>query len=84
MRGSIREWTKIADSGNSITRVFCPECGTPVWWTGEGFRGVYVLTLSSLDEPNSIFPERELWTDSAVAWCRIREDIESFSGRPKR
>ena len=84
LSGQACEWSKIADSGNRITRVFCPTCGTPVWWTGAGFPGYFVLSLSSLDDPNAIVPECELWTDSAVSWCRIRKGIESYRGRPDR
>ena len=61
LSGRTSEWSKIADSGNLITRVFCPACGTPVWWTGEGFPGVVVLTLSSLDEPDATFMRKKAW-----------------------
>ncbi|MBT4521009.1 MAG: GFA family protein, partial [Halieaceae bacterium] len=80
--GETAAYTKAADSGNTISRVFCPRCGTPLWWTGQGFPNLVVLTLSSLDEPDAFSPSRELWTDSAVSWCRIREGIEQFTGRP--
>ncbi len=84
LSGKTAEYSKIADSGNTITRMFCPVCGTPVWWTGEGFPGVVVLTLASLDDPEVISPSREVWTDSAVSWCRISESVESFRRRPQK
>ena len=84
LSGKAVEYSKSADSGNTITRVFCPSCGTPVWWTGEGFPGSIILTLSGLDKPDEISPSRELWTDSAVSWCRILDDVESFRRRPQR
>ncbi len=80
--GAIATYSKVADSGNKIDRVFCPNCGTPVYWTGEGFPGLVILSASSLDDPEVVTPMRELWTDSAVSWCRIREGIESFPRRP--
>lgn len=81
--GETATYAKIADSGNNIERVFCPRCGTPVWWVGEGFPGLVVLTVSSLDNPEAITPSRELWTSSAVSWCRIREGIDKFRERPE-
>ena len=81
-RGRTAEYVKTADSGNTIRRMFCPRCGTPLWWTGDGFPGVVVLSLSSLDDPGQISPSREVWTDNAVAWCRIADDIERFAKRP--
>ena len=83
LAGETSTYAKIADSGNTIERVFCPKCGTPVWWIGEGFPGLVVLTVSSLDSPEKVTPGRELWTDSAVSWCRIRDGIERFRGRPE-
>lgn len=79
--GKIAEYSKLADSGNTIVRSFCPVCGTPLFWTGDGFPGQVVLAISSLDEPDSITPSREIWTDSAVSWCRIPSDIERFPRR---
>ena len=83
LKGETAVYTKTADSGNSISRVFCPNCGTPIWWVGEGFPSLVVLTVSSLDNPETISPSRELWTDSALSWCRIFEDIEKFKQRPE-
>lgn len=83
LTGKTATYAKTADSGNNIERVFCPNCGTPLWWNGDGFPDVVVLALSSLDNPEAITPNRELWTDSSVSWCRIREGIEKFRGRPE-
>jgi hypothetical protein len=82
--GELAAYTKSADSGRSLSRMFCPECGTPLIWTGEGFPGAVLVSLSSLDDPEAFAPVHEGWTDSALSWCRIRDDIESFSGRPVR
>ena len=83
LSGVIATYSKVADSGNTIVRAFCPDCGTPLYWTGAGFPRLVVLTISSLDDPGAITPSRELWTDSAVSWCRIPEGIERFLRRPK-
>ncbi len=83
LSGVIATYSKVADSGNTIVRAFCPDCGTPLYWTGAGFPRLVVLTISSLDDPGEITPSRELWTDSAVSWCRIPEGIEGFLRRPK-
>ncbi len=83
LSGVIATYSKVADSGNTIARAFCPDCGTPLYWTGAGFPDLVILTISRLDDADAITPSRELWTDSAVSWCRIQEGIESFPGRPR-
>lgn len=80
--GTLATWSKTADSGKRIDRGFCPVCGTPLLWTGEGFPGEVVLSVSSLDDPESVQPDCQLWTDRALSWCRIREGLESFAEQP--
>lgn len=82
--GALETYTKFADSGRRINRLFCPQCGTAVAWTGEGFPGIVLISLSSLDNPEAYPPVHEGWTDRAVSWCRIKESVVSFPGRPSR
>ena len=84
LSGELAAYSKLADSGRKINRNFCGQCGTPLTWTGEGFPGVVLISLSSLDKPDIYQPVVEGWTDNAVSWCRIAEDIESFPQRPVR
>ena len=82
LHGSTAVYSKQADSGNDIHRHFCPNCGTVLFWTGDGFLGTVVLTLSSLDNHESITPNKEVWTDSAVSWCHIQQGLSRFKRRP--
>lgn len=82
--GELSTYSKTADSGRAIHRKFCTHCGTPLIWTGEGFPGVVLISLSSLDDPEAYEPMLEGWTDKALSWCRIQEGIDSFPRRPER
>jgi len=75
LSGETTTYSSIADSGNKIDRVFCPICGTPVYWTGEKFPEQVILTVSSLDNPDSIEPVREIWTHRALPWSGVRERV---------
>ena len=82
--GELAAYEKTVDSGRTLKRMFCATCGTPLCWTGEGFPGVVLLSLSSLDNPEAFTPVHEGWTDRALSWSRIHEDVLSFPGRPDR
>jgi len=84
LAGELSSYSKIADSGRTVDRQFCGNCGTPLTWTGEGFPGVVLVSLSSLDNPEAHSPVHEGWTRNAVSWCRINDTVESFPGRPIR
>ena len=45
--GEAREWVRIADSGRSATYRFCPECGSTVLYTNEGFPGLVAVPLGA-------------------------------------
>lgn len=71
--GETATYSNIADSGYKVDRVFCPNCGTPVYWTGEKFPKQVILTVSSLDKPELVESVREIWTHRAMPWSRIRK-----------
>ena len=76
--GETSTYTKTADSGTDIDRVFCPKCGTPVWWVSDTDPGKVILTISGLDNPEAITPLIELYTKSALSWSRIPEGTDKF------
>lgn len=82
--GELATYSKTADSGRILNRLFCGKCGTPLAWTGEGFPRVVLVSLSSLDDPEAFQPVHEGWTDRAVSWARIHDSVKSFPGRPER
>jgi hypothetical protein len=69
--GSVTEFVKNADSGNSIKRRFCPECGSAIFHTREGLEGFVVVRASSLDEPESVRPELAVFVSRAVSWDHV-------------
>jgi hypothetical protein len=74
LSGDKATYSYSADSGNKVERVFCPKCGTAVYWTGEKWSEQVILTVSSLDDPGAIEPVREVWAHRAMPWSRIRGD----------
>lgn len=81
---ALTTYSKTVDSGRTLDRKFCAQCGTPVAWTGEGFPGAVLISLSSLDDPEAHRSVHEGWTDSSVSWCRIGDEVQSFPGRAVR
>ncbi|MCP4007841.1 MAG: GFA family protein [bacterium] len=78
--GSPRGLTKRGDSGNELTRFFCPECGSPIYTASPTHpRQVYVKA-GTLDDPKAVQPARQDWVASVVPWSRIDLDIDSFAG----
>ena len=76
--GKPKAFTKRADSGNEITRYFCPECGSPVYNLLPSRPGIVFVKASALDDPRYVRPGSEIWVGSSVPWSRIAPDLPSF------
>jgi hypothetical protein len=47
--GPIKKWTGKAASGNSVDRLFCSECGSPIAHDPSGAPDIIVLKAGTLD-----------------------------------
>ena len=68
--GTLRYHRGTADSGQTIERGFCPECGSPLVLRGHrassfGFVGIMA---ASLDDPSRFRPTANFWTSMAQPW----------------
>ncbi|WP_335092714.1 GFA family protein [Nostoc sp.] len=77
--GQVKSYTKNGDSGNSITREFCPECGSPLFTRAPAKPQFVWLKAGSLDNPQLVKPMHQIWTDSAVPWAYIDPKLPGFS-----
>jgi hypothetical protein len=80
--GTTGQHTKAADSGNQVTRRFCPDCGTQLFSDSTGRPGLTVVRMGTLDEPSAITPTMNIWTGSAPRWACIDTSLQSFGGGP--
>ncbi|KAF2643596.1 hypothetical protein P280DRAFT_505689 [Massarina eburnea CBS 473.64] len=70
-KGTPKEHSGKADSGNVITSHFCPDCGVTLWRDGAGLPGLLILKVGTLDDPNALGdakPEAELYAPGRVSW----------------
>ena len=73
--GEVKSYTTQADSGRSITRDFCPDCGSPLFTRGEGRPGKVSIKAGSLDDPSDVKPSCHKWTEREVEWAYADKDL---------
>src|SRR5579885_989683 len=62
-RGSVKSWTRDADSGCRVKCNFCPECGSRVWHEDEAGREPTISVKGgSLDQPIDLGSASHIWT----------------------
>lgn len=80
--GTTAEFSMVADSGNTITRRFCPTCGSQLFADSTGRPGMTVVRLGVLDEPSSVTPTANIWVSSAPAWACLDGTLERVERQP--
>ncbi len=81
--GAPKGYTSTGDSGSTVTRFFCGECGSPVYSTPE-IQPVAVVKAGSLDDPSWLKLGGALYTKSAQPWSHIDADLMRFETMPPR
>ncbi len=80
--GEVKTYTHAADSGNAVSRSFCPACGSAICSTNSSMPGMVFLRASSLDDPDIFVPQLVVYTRSAAAWDLIDPDLPAFETMP--
>jgi hypothetical protein len=80
--GTLSVYTRTADSGNEVSRRFCPQCGCHVFGDSSGRAGFTVVRVGTLDDPSSIKPTANIWSASAPGWACLDDSIERVEHQP--
>ena len=56
MQGKVTTYSKIGDSGKSISRQFCPECGSSIADEADAMPGVVMIASGTLDDSSWVKP----------------------------
>lgn len=76
--GQVRWHHSIADSGTSMQRGFCPECGTPIFSLAESRPHLTFIRAGALDDPGLIEPQAIIWAGSAPAWAHLGPALPQY------
>lgn len=80
--GVVAAYARTADSGNTVTRRFCPACGTQLFADSTGRPGLTVVRVGTLDDPERERPVANIWIGSAPAWACLDERLQQVEGQP--
>lgn len=80
--GTLAEHTKVAASGNEVTRQFCPTCGTHLFARSNARPQFVVIRVGNLDEPSSVQPTVNIWVASAPQWACLDAALTRVEQQP--
>ncbi len=82
LEGELAGYTVDTDSGNQVTRRFCPTCGAPILSELSASSAMTVLKAASLDDPSWLTPAMHIWTASGQPWAETSPDLPKFAKNP--
>ena len=80
--GTLKTYHDKGDSGGTVDRLFCPECGSPVFSEAPANPALVFIKAGTLDDPSWVTPQIHIWTESAMPCTAIPEGIPAFGKNP--
>ena len=80
--GELKGFDIETDSGNVMTKTFCPNCGTHITENTTWAPDLAVITAGSLDDPSKVKPEAHYWTKRMLPWIEGIAELPKFEGNP--
>lgn len=84
LSGEVTLYEKPADSGNMVSRGFCPTCGAAVYSLNSGNTDLVLPRASSLDDPEVFKPQLIVYAAKAATWDRMDPNLPAFDAMPPK
>ncbi|MGC9493420.1 GFA family protein [Vibrio genomosp. F10] len=77
--GTLKEWTRLSDSGNTNGAKFCPECGNRVYHFNPDDLSTLKLKLkpTQLTDDTLFEPTVHIWVGEKQTWYPIPEGVKA-------
>jgi len=82
IRGKLKTFRDIGDSGQAVERNFCPECGSPIITNVAVMPDLTFIKAGTLYDTSWLVPRIHIYCDSAQQWSFIPEDCQKFAKMP--
>jgi hypothetical protein len=76
--GERQVYTNQGESGGTVSRHFCGQCGGRLYTTGSLPGEVVMIQAGSLDDPSVVTPQNVIYRKDAVRWDHFDPAIPSY------
>lgn len=71
IQGTLSTFSNEADSGNTITRHFCTQCGSKIATSNSTYPNELAINIAALDKPDTFAPNKVYYASSRIPWDAI-------------
>ena len=81
-QGTPKRYDCLADSGRTLHRCFCGDCGSPIYSKRATALDTLEVRAGTLEDPGEMKITANIWTRSARPWACIDPASKQFPGQP--
>jgi hypothetical protein len=81
-QGTLKRFDAKADSGRTLYRFFCGDCGSPIYSQRATTPDILVVRAGTFDGGGDMKITTHIWTRSARPWDSIDPASKQFPGQP--
>jgi hypothetical protein len=78
--GRYAEYIRVSDDGEQRTFRFCPQCGSTVFWTTEGWEDSIAVAIGAFADPSFPQPNVSVYGTRRYPWLPLPDGVESEHG----
>lgn len=67
------------DSGNTVRRFFCGNCGSPIYSALDAQPGAIYVKSGTLDDTSNFQPQAHVWCDTKQGWVKIDSSVPQLA-----
>jgi len=82
LTGKVAEYCLTANNGNRVTRVFCPNCASPIYGRNSGSSDYLTISLGTLDDCSLFEPQVTIFARNRKPWDAMDEALPTFATQP--
>jgi hypothetical protein len=82
VQGELKTYDNIGDSGRTLHRRFCPNCGSGVVAEADLLPGLIFVLAGTLDDPAAFKPITEMYWSKVQPWIRTSGERTRFPEMP--
>jgi len=78
LQGTPAVYTTTGETGGSVHRHFCPECGSRLFTTGDLPGPIWIFQSGTLDEPGSVRPTAAIYVQDKIPWDQLDPSLPTY------
>jgi hypothetical protein len=82
LSGRVGAFELVSEAGNTVTRLFCATCGSPLFGKNTGMPGFMTVMAGTLDKPDDLVPQVAIFARSRRTWDVIDTELATFDAQP--